>query len=294
MTRLITAEELKQLVAADVAVVVDCRYQLSDAAAGYQDYLRGHIPGAHYVHLSKEMSGIGPATAGRHPPPHPDNFAQLLGRIGVDQHCPLIVYDDAGGQMAARFWWLCRWLGYDRVRLLDGGWQAWLAAGGAVSSEVPERSEAVPGYDLQPDMTLTADALRHLVAAQECLLIDARVVQRFRGESEPLDPLAGHIAGAVNHPCADNLGPDGKFLPVAQLREIFTTLLGDWSAAQVVHSCGSGVTACHNLLAMELAGLGGSRLFAPSWSGWVAEPGNLYQQGSGGDGPVLRVEAVTG
>jgi len=291
VSQLIQADELATALAAGTAVVVDCRYQLGDSDAGYQAYGRGHIPGAYYVNLAKELAGTGPATAGRHPLPQPADFAQLLGRIGADQGRPIIAYDDAGGMMAARFWWLCRWLGHDQVMLLDGGWQAWLAAGGSVSTDVPTDHDGAPEYRLQKDMTIAAQQLQKALTQERCLLIDARAEQRYCGESEPMDPLAGHICGAVNHPCTNNLDADGKFLSPNRLLEMFTALLGDTPAQQVVHSCGSGVTACHNMLAMELAGLGGSRLFAPSWSGWIAQPGNLYQQGSGVDSPQLRVGA---
>ncbi len=299
MNVLIEATALADLIAIDQPLIVDCRYRLDDPEAGHQTYLQGHLPGAHYLHLGRDLSAPGPATAGRHPLPAAQQFVCKLAQLGMTADKTLVVYDDVGGQIAARLWWLCRWIGLQRVKLLNGGWQAWLADGGAVTQTVPITTEpsaadvewaSVPQTP-QPGMAVTSDALKELLAQQACLLIDARSPPRYRGEQEPIDPLAGHIPGAINHPSSANLGSDGKFLPADKLQELFGQLLDGRLARQVVHSCGLGVTACHNLLAMEVAGLVGSRLFAPSWSGWIAEPGNSYHQGSGADCTRLSVDS---
>lgn len=293
MQSLISTAELLSLTSAvgDARpVIVDCRYRLDDEKAGEWLYHLGHVPGAYYLSLGKDLAGSGPAAAGRHPLPKPELFAQTLGRLGVTAAQTVIAYDDCGGQIAARFWWLCRWVGFERVRMLDGGWPAWLADGGAISQQTPGACDATYTLNLRPDSTVTARLLNQQLADGACLLIDARVPSRFRGEQEPIDPVAGHIPGAVNHPSSENLDANGYFLPAVRLREVFTELLGNWRAEQVVHSCGSGVTACHNLLAMDLAGLDGSKLYAPSWSGWIAQPGNEFLDHFNGD----EVAATTG
>ncbi|HAC33474.1 MAG TPA: sulfurtransferase [Gammaproteobacteria bacterium] len=255
-------------------ILVDCRYRLEDGSAGRRAYHRGHIPGAYYLSLAENLAGPGASIDGRHPLPQPERFFELLRSLGITERSRLVAYDDQGGLMAARFWWLCRWVGHLQVELLNGGWQAWLAAGGEASSEVSQRprSDYVPGPF--NNLTVSAAALKRELAEGSVLLVDARSVARFRGEEEPIDTVAGHIPGAVNRPATQNLDAEGYFYEPARLRESWLSLLGDFQPDQVVHSCGSGVTACHNLFAMELAGLAGSRLYAPSWSGWIADPDN--------------------
>ncbi len=254
--------------------LVDCRYRLEDRSAGRQAYHSGHIPGARYLSLADDLTGPGMPIDGRHPLPKPELFAELLRSLGVTERSRLVAYDDQGGLMAARFWWLCRWVGHFHVGLLNGGWQAWLAADGRVSREVPQppRSDYVPGPF--NNLIVSTTALKQGFAEESVLLVDARSVARFRGEEEPIDRVAGHIPGAVNRPATQNLDADGYFKQPDRLRRSWLSLLGDFQPDQVVHSCGSGVTACHNLFAMELAGLAGSRLYAPSWSGWIADPDN--------------------
>ncbi|MFB1487876.1 MULTISPECIES: sulfurtransferase [unclassified Thiocapsa] len=250
----------------------DCRFSLADPEAGRRAYAEGHLPGAAYADLDAHLSSpIGPKT-GRHPLPDPARLAAWLGDCGVSTWTRVVVYDDAGGGFAVRLWWLLRWIGHDSVALLDGGLQAWIAAGGALTHEVPRHEEVE--LTARPDDTrwITTDALAADLTADRLVLIDARAPERFRGDHEPIDPIAGHIPSALNLPLTDNLGADGRFLTAERLRERFTRAIGQAPASSVVHSCGSGVNACHNLLAMELAGLHGSRLYAGSWSEWIRSP----------------------
>lgn len=285
---LISAQALAGLLSAhsptaDV-LVLDCRFTLADPAAGEAAYQAGHIPGALYAHLDHHLSSPRTAVAsghgrpgafegGRHPLPSPEAFQATLRAWGVSPHTQ-VAYDDTGGMFAARAWWLLRWVGHERVQVLDGGWSAWRALGGAVTSEAASRQASALQIHSDPSQVVgTPDVLRQVQSqASDALLVDARAADRFRGENETIDPVGGHIPGAVNRFFQLNLGPDGRFKPPAQLREEFAALLGAVPPAQVVHHCGSGVTACHNLLAMAHAGLPGSRLYAGSWSAWVADP----------------------
>jgi thiosulfate/3-mercaptopyruvate sulfurtransferase len=250
----------------------DCRFSLADPEAGRRAYAEGHLPRAAYADLEAHLSSpIGPNT-GRHPLPDPARLAAWLGDCGVSATTRVVVYDDAGGGFAVRLWWLLRWIGHDRVALLDGGLQAWIAAGGAPTQEVHRHEPAE--LNAKPDDTrwVTTEALAADLTTGRMTLIDARAPERFRGEREPIDPVAGHIPGAINLPLTDNLDADGRFLCPDRLRERFTRSIGQAPPSSVVHSCGSGVNACHNLLAMELAGLHGSRLYAGSWSEWIRSP----------------------
>lgn len=262
-------------------VVLDCRFDLGDANAGWQAYGRGHIAGAHYAHLDTDLSDPGRSGMGRHPLPDPALFAAILGRYGIEAGSQVVCYDAAGGALAAaRAWWLLRACGHRRAALLDGGWPAWCSAGAAVASDKPV--QRIGDYPLRWNGTACIDDAGELAAALadgRILLVDARAAARFRGEIEPIDPRAGHVPGAVNRPYTDNLQADGRFRPAAELRVEFDRLLAGRSPRQVVHMCGSGVTAAHNLLAMEHAGLSGSRLYAPSWSGWIADPGRPIATG---------------
>jgi len=252
--------------------VFDCRFLLTDPSYGIRVYREGHLPGAHYAHLDERLSSpIGPQT-GRHPLPEPEALARWLGHCGVTRSTHVVVYDDAGGVFAVRLWWLLRWLGHERVSLLDGGFQSWVAAGGELSTEVPSQVAGVFPADRHDEIWVTTRDLIAELDAGRILLIDARARERFRGEVEPLDAVAGHIPGAINLPMTENLDANGRFLSPPVLRERFLTVMGDVPPDRVVHHCGSGVTACHNLLAMEVAGLLGSRLYAGSWSEWIRSP----------------------
>jgi thiosulfate/3-mercaptopyruvate sulfurtransferase len=253
-------------------VVFDCRFSLSDTGAGERAYAEGHIPGARYAHLDRDLSSSITAGSGRHPLPRPADFAAWLGRCGVSDASQVVVYDDAGGAIAARLWWMLRWLGHERVAVLDGGLQAWLEEGRALSTKVPQPQPAVFEAAVEEGAWFDSVQVQGALADGAITLIDARGAERFRGEVEPIDPVAGHVPGACNRPYSANLGADGRFLRAAELRQQFDALLGATPAVEAVHMCGSGVTACHNLLAMELAGLSGSRVYVGSWSGWIDDP----------------------
>jgi thiosulfate/3-mercaptopyruvate sulfurtransferase len=253
-------------------VVVDVRHQLADTAYGDRAYAEGHVPGAVFLHCDRDLSGTMNGSNGRHPLPDPETLAKRLGEIGIGPQTQVIVYDDAQGMIAGRLWWLLRWLGHDKVAVLDGGLQAWLAAGGkmtpAVSLKQPVQFLAEPCQSC-----VDADYVRTFMETSRLHLVDARSADRFRGENETIDPVGGHIPGAVNRFFRDNLQDDGRFKPAAQLRAEWLAVLAGRAPDQVVHQCGSGVSACHNVLAMEIAGLPGSRLYAGSWSEWCADPG---------------------
>jgi thiosulfate/3-mercaptopyruvate sulfurtransferase len=272
-TTLIDATSLAVLSPDDV-LIVDCRFDLADPAKGARDYLDGHIPGAVYASLDHDLSDLSRKAEGlgRHPLPLEPAFNALLSRWGWRAGMQVVSYDAAGGALAAaRLWWLLRLVGVQQVAVLDGGYAAWLAAGlpiEAGESAARPASRVSLRYDTS-QVLLNHAALLHDAAGQ---LLDARAAPRYRGDVEPLDRVGGHVPGALNRPFADNLDSDGRFKPAAQLRDEFAAVLGSALPSQVVHMCGSGVTACHNLLAMEYAGLHGSRLYAPSWSGWISDP----------------------
>jgi thiosulfate/3-mercaptopyruvate sulfurtransferase len=253
-------------------VVIDCRSTLGDPRAGPRRYAEGHIPGARYAHLEHDLSDQVTAQTGRHPLPDPVVLARRLGEWGVGDEIQVLAYDDAGGPYAARLWWLLRWLGHEAVAVLDGGLQAWTAAGHRL--ETAERKPESRHFDAWLDDTRwldTHEVLELVTRQADGLLIDARGPARYSGAEEPIDPVAGHIPGAINAPFTGNLAPDGRFLPRAALRERFESALDGRSPRDAVHYCGSGVTACHNVLAMEHAGMAGSRLYAGSWSEWIRD-----------------------
>ncbi len=262
-------------------VVIDCRFDLTDTGRGEADYHASHIPNAHYAHLDRDLSSPITPDSGRHPLPAIDALADWLGSHGVGRGVQVVAYDDTGGNMAVRLWWLLRWLGHDRVALLDGGWQAWVNAGLPQQTEAPAPGVAVE-FQPRPDagMLLSTEQLQENLQTAEWLLLDARSGERFRAEQEPIDPVAGHIPAARSHPLTSNLGPDGRFLPPEQLREAYLQSLGSYHPGQVVCMCGSGVSACHNILAMEVAGLSGVRLYAGSWSEWIRDPDRPVAKGA--------------
>lgn len=258
--------------------VIDVRHQLADVGYGERAYAAGHIPGACFLHCDRDLSGPTTGRNGRHPLPDRAVLAGKLGRLGIGPHTQVVAYDDAQGMIAGRLWWLVRWLGHERVALLDGGLQAWQAAGGAMESAVP--TFAPVELPLSADRGAVVDAATVLagLGGTSSLIVDARSADRFRGENETIDPVGGHIPGAVNRFFRDNLAADGRFKPTAQLQAEWLALLAEIPAETVVHQCGSGVSACHNLLAMEIAGLPGSRLYAGSWSEWCADPGRPVER----------------
>lgn len=252
-------------------VVCDCRFKLSDAEGGRRAYAQAHIPGARYVHLNDDLAGPVGAHTGRHPLPDPTRLAEALGRWGIDRTTQIVAYDDSFGSMAARLWWLLRWLGHEAVAVLDGGIQAWQRAGGALNADVPVVTRK--RFVAQPNDTLWVDAdfVQRALADNTHVVIDARAEERFSGEREPFDAVAGHVPGAINLPFEDNLSIASTFQSPAELRAQYAPLLAGRPATQAIHMCGSGVTACHNLLAMEHAGLTGAKLYAGSWSEWITD-----------------------
>ena len=257
-------------------VLLDCGFDLGDPAAGAVAFARGHLPGAHHAHLDDDLSGAKTGRNGRHPLPARDALAATVGRWGIAPDVQVVAYDAHGGVYASRAWWLLRWLGHDATAVLDGGRQAWTAAGEALSTATAAAANGPP-YPAQPPAMLTIDADTLLARLGRVRLLDARSAERFRGEVEPLDPVAGRIPGATLRFFKDNLGADGRFKTPATLRAEFDAL-GD-APHEIVHQCGSGVTACHNLLAMAFAGLEGSRLYVGSWSEWCADPARPVARG---------------
>ena len=251
--------------------IFDCRHQLSDGGYGEKAYAEGHLPGAFFLHLDRDLSGPKTGNNGRHPLPDAQRLASTLGVAGVSRETQVVVYDDAGGMIAGRLWWLLRWLGHDRVALLDGGINQWLKEARPISTDLPTSAPAVFVVDKRDWLVSTAEVLANIERAEFCV-VDARAPDRFRGENETLDPAGGHIPGARNRFFRDNLDADGCFRSAAELRNDYLGLFAGVEPAQVVMQCGSGVSACHNLLAMEIAGLHGAKLYAGSWSEWCADP----------------------
>ncbi len=251
--------------------VFDCRHQLSDVDYGEKVYAEGHVPGAFFLHLDHDLSCPMTGLNGRHPLPDTALLARKLGAAGVSRKTQVVVYDDAGGMVAGRLWWLLRWLGHDRVALLDGGINQWVKEGRPLSAEQPESAPA-DFETAKRDWVVSTEEVLANIEKNEFCVVDARAPDRFRGENETLDPVGGHIPGARNRFFRDNLDADGLFRPAAELRREFMGLFAGVEPAQMVMQCGSGVSACHNLLAMEIAGLHGARLYAGSWSAWCSDP----------------------
>lgn len=269
---LITAAALAARLDDPSWVVVDCRFTLTDPAAGAAAYATSHIPGARYANLDEDLSRRPGPGDGRHPLPLAEGFAARLGAWGIANDSTVVAYDEASGAIAARLWWLLGWLGHERRLVLDGGFAAWNAAGLPLETRHPVWRPArfVPRGVAEDSVVQTAELAG--LQAQGGLLVDARAAPRYRGEQEPIDPVAGHVPGAVNRPGSANVEADGRFRPPDALRRELTDLLGGRPAAQLIAMCGSGVTACQLLLALEAAGLEGAKLYAGSWSEWIRDP----------------------
>ena len=265
---LIDARTLAELARHDDVLIVDCRANLADRASGPRVYAQGHLPAAVYANVETDLSDLSRRGLGRHPLPDASAFSGVLSRWGWTPQLRVVAYDAANGALAAaRLWWMLRLVGAREVAVLDGGWQAWQAAGLPVETQTPTRTPTSVEVNFDESQIVYTDALQAM--RKNILLLDARAAPRFRGEAEPIDSVAGHVPGARNRPFSDNLAGDGRFKPAPRLRAEFDALFAARTPSEVVHMCGSGVTACHNLLAMEHAGLAGSRVYAPSWSGWI-------------------------
>jgi thiosulfate/3-mercaptopyruvate sulfurtransferase len=263
-------------------VLVDCRHNLSDVEAGQRAYSASHLPGARFMHMDRDLSGEQTGSNGRHPLPDVAALSESLSRAGIDASKQVVAYDQNNGMWASRLWWLLHWLGHDAAAVLDGGIDKWIAEGRPTTADPPSiRPVRFVAMTPRPVIS-SADILRDLShhSPSPLTIIDARAPERFRGDIEPLDPVAGHIPGAINRPYGANLTPQQTFKPSDLLRAEFEAQLGGAPLSSVVHQCGSGVTACHNLLAMEVAGLPGSRLYPGSWSEWVADPTRPVARGS--------------
>ncbi len=287
-TVLMSVDELRALQSgAQRFMIFDCSFELTQPAAGAQQYAQTHIAGAIYADLNGALSALHmpevgghAASGGRHPLPSRERFATWLSSIGFANDMQAVVYDRNGANYCGRLWWMLKWAGHDAVAVLDGGLQAWQAAGGSVGSgDEPAHVQSIFLLSEPKARLVDTATVEQRLGRPEQTLIDARATPRFRGEVEPLDPIAGHIPGALNRPFVQNIGPDGKFKPAELLRAELTALLGQRDPATVVHHCGSGVSALPNMLAMEIAGLGGSALYAGSWSEWCSDPARPVAQG---------------
>jgi thiosulfate/3-mercaptopyruvate sulfurtransferase len=257
--------------------VFDCRHDLANPDQGESQYREGHIPGALFAHLERDLSGRKTGKNGRHPLPDPQDFEKWLEKTGLTPKDQVVCYDAGNGSMAARLWWMLRWIGHDKVAVLDGGLARWTKEGRPVTIDVPLFTPFNYPIKLRKDSAVNAAIVERNL--HKLLLLDARAPARYRGEQEPIDPVAGHIPGAKNRFNSDNLSPDGTFKRAEELKKEFQSVLGGRSPSEVIHYCGSGVSACHNLLAMEIAGLKGAKLYPGSWSEWSADPKRPQERG---------------
>ncbi len=277
-TTLVQAETLSVGLGRPDVVVLDCRFDLNDTNAGENAWMQAHIPGARYVHLDRDLSDHGKTGQGRHPWPNAANFRERLQRWGISPQTQVVAYDGDSGAFAARAWFLLRVLRHEKAAVLEGGGKRWPDLGLPVDSRPPAPIPTTYRAEFDMQRILDSEQVANALRAGD-LLIDARGAARFRGEEEPIDRVAGHVPGAVNRPFTDNL-VNGRLKSPSQLADEFRALLGDLPPNRAIAMCGSGVTACHNLLAMERAGLPGARLFAPSWSGWISDPSRKIATGA--------------
>lgn len=259
-------------------VIADCRYDLADPEAGERAYRDAHIAGALFMHIDRDLSGRKTGTNGRHPLPQLDDVVATFSRAGIDPTKQVVAYDQSNGMWASRLWWMLQWLGHRAAAVLDGGVDRWIAEGHLLTAELRDIRPATFVFQRTSPIATAQEVAAHLDDGT-LTVIDARAPERYRGDVEPIDPVAGRIPGALNRPYSANLDAQGKFKPAQLLRAEFETLLDGASPASVVHQCGSGVTACHNVLAMSVAGLPGSRLYPGSWSEWIADPARPIARG---------------
>ena len=279
-SNLIQPSELEPHLGDPLWAIIDCRFYLFEPGKGEAEYEQEHLPGAVYAHLDRDLAGQKSGKNGRHPMPSAETMTERFSRFGIDDQVQVVAYDTSQGQMAARLWWMLRYLGHDAAAVLDGGLQSWKAEGFVLASgresRAPRSFIARPRESMRIDLeALERERVHHL-------LIDARAPERFRGEVEPFDPVKGRIPGARNHPTASSLSADGRLLAPEDLRARFQSILGSRPVESVVSYCGSGVTACHNLLAMDVAGLRGARLYPGSWSEWSADERRPIEKGKEG------------
>ncbi|MBX5460908.1 MAG: sulfurtransferase [Steroidobacteraceae bacterium] len=280
-TTLIKVPELAHLLATHerAVVVLDCRHELARPEWSDTAYAQGHIPTAVQAHLDRDLSGPVTASTGRHPLPEVSTLARTFGAWGIGEGVQVVAYDQGNGAFAARAWWLLRWLGHPDVAVLDGGFAAWQEAGLPLSTEPALAAARTFVPHVSQAATLTAAEVQQALARDAIVLVDARGADRFAGENETLDPVAGHVPGARNRPFARNVDARGRFLPADELRGQWQQFLGGRPASEVVSMCGSGVTACHNVLSLEIAGLKGARLYPGSWSEWIRDPARPVARG---------------
>lgn len=281
-TTLISAAELLQCLDDPALVILDCRGELTDTHAGAAAFAAGHLPGAQHADPDRHLSDKSPAKdggfRGRHPLPSPQDFIETLQQWGVHPHTQVIAYDAHGGMFASRLWWMLRWIGHEAVALLDGGLPAWQAAGGAITTTVAHRPPGSIALQASLMRTVSSDDLLANLDTKKSIVLDARANDRFRGENETIDPVAGHIPGAKNRWFKDNLQADGCFKSAEALRADFNALIDD--PVSTIAQCGSGISACHNLLAMAIAGLPGAALYPGSWSEWSSDPARPVATGN--------------
>jgi thiosulfate/3-mercaptopyruvate sulfurtransferase len=279
-TTLIQTAELAASMADARWAILDCRFELAAPDWGARAYASAHIPQALYAHLDRDLAGAITPASGRHPLPHLADWVASLSRWGIDENVQVVAYDQGSGAYAARLWWLMRWVGHTRVAVLDGGYAAWLAAALPVSAAVERRAPTAFRVQRSNQGTLEAKEVERALKRNEIVLVDARSAERFAGNNESIDRVAGHIPGATNLPFAGNLDATGHFLPAPELAQRWRAPLGARAASELVCMCGSGVTACHNLLALEIAGLSGARLYPGSWSEWIRDPARPVARGA--------------
>jgi thiosulfate/3-mercaptopyruvate sulfurtransferase len=278
-TTLIQTSELAALAGSPTLVVVDCRFALDDVEWGQREYVARHIPGAVYAHIDHDLSGATDGTNGRHPLPDPDELRNTFSRLGISSDVQVVAYDQDTGMYASRLWWLLRWMGHDAVAVVDGGFAKWLAEGRPTSSGDVRNTHREFAGSPRAELLVDAEAVAGLSSNADWRLVDARAPERFRGEVEPLDKVAGHIPGAVNHFYKHNLDEHGTWRHPDELRRMLEKFAGDVPRDHVVCYCGSGVTACHNVLALEHAGFRGAKLYAGSWSEWSSDPSRPIARG---------------
>jgi thiosulfate/3-mercaptopyruvate sulfurtransferase len=279
-TTLVDTATLATHLAGTRFAVVDCRFALNDEGWGEREYVTRHIPGAVFAHLGHDLSGPLTGQNGRHPLPDPKALAMTFGRLGIGDDVQVVAYDQDSGMYASRLWWLLRWLGHESVAVLDGGFARWVAEGRGTRAGHETRHASVFRSVPRPDMTLNVEQVRALVGMRDWRLVDARAPERYRGEVEPIDKVGGHIPGAVNHPFTSNLTDTGSFRSADELGETLRVSLGDLPPHRIVCYCGSGVSACHNLLALEHAGLRGAKLYPGSWSEWSSDLSRPIERGN--------------